>query len=94
MYLKVRTCTRFLHLKAEGLTYFFALRSLDPKLTGWAVTESLTKRRLSLLNEAKSLLGDKNVWTYKGSVFTNINSKHEKIVSQEAFYNLVTELGD
>ena len=35
MYLKVRTCTRFLHLKAEGLTYFFALRSLDPKLIGW-----------------------------------------------------------
>ena len=34
-YLKVRTCTRFLHLKAEGLTYFFALRSLDPKLIGW-----------------------------------------------------------
>ena len=29
--------------------------------TGLAVTESLTKRRLSLLNEAKSLLGDKNV---------------------------------
>ena len=34
VYLKVRTCTRFLHLKAEGLTYFFALRSLDPKLIG------------------------------------------------------------
>ena len=62
--------------------------------TGLAVTESLTKRRLSLLNVAKSLLGDKNVWTYKGTVFTNINSKHEKIVSQEALYNLVTELGD
>ena len=62
--------------------------------TGLAVTESLTKRRLSLLNEAKSLLGDKNVWTYKGTVFTNINSKHEKIVSQEALYKLVTELGD
>ena len=62
--------------------------------TGLAVTESLTKRRLSLLNEAKSLLGDKNVWTYKGTAFTNINSKHEKIVSQEALYNLVTELGD
>ena len=62
--------------------------------TGLAVTESLTKRRLSLLNEAKSLLGDKNVRTYKGTVFTNINSKHEKIVSQEALYNLVTELGD
>ena len=62
--------------------------------TGLAVTESLTKRRLSLLNEAKSLLGDKNVWTYKGTVFTNINSKHEKIVSQEALYNLMTELGD
>ena len=62
--------------------------------TGLAVTESLTKRRLSLLNEAKSLLGDKNVWTYKGTVLTNINSKREKIVSQEALYNLVTELGD
>ena len=62
--------------------------------TGLAVTESLTKRRLSLLNEAKSLLGDKNVWTYNGTVFTIINSKHEKIVSQEALYNLVTEIGD
>ena len=34
VYLKVRTCTRFLHLKAEGLTYYFALRSLDLKLIG------------------------------------------------------------
>ena len=60
--------------------------------TGQAVTESLTKRRLSLLNEAKSLVGDKNVWTYKGTVFTNINSKREKIVSQEALYSLVIKL--
>ena len=62
--------------------------------TGLAVTESLTKRRHLLLNEAKLLPADKNVWTYKGTVFTNIKSKHEKIVSQEALYNLVTELGD
>ena len=46
--------------------------------SGLAVTESLTKRRLSLLNEAKSMFGDKNVWTYNGTVFTNINSKREK----------------
>ena len=34
MHPKVRKCTIFLRLKAEGLTHFFALRSLDPKLIG------------------------------------------------------------
>ena len=44
MHLKVRKCTLFLHLKAEGLTYFFALRSLDPKLIGCtAEVESRTQ---------------------------------------------------
>ena len=57
------------------------------------MTESLTKRRLSLLNEAKLMFGDKNVRTYNGTVLTNINSKCEKIVSQKEFYKLVTELG-
>ena len=57
------------------------------------MTESLTKRRLSLLNEAKSMFGDKKVWTHNGAVFTNINAKREKIVSQEDLYKLVTELG-
>ena len=62
--------------------------------SGLAVTESLTKRRLSLLQEAKSLLGDKNVWSFNGTVFTNINSKREKIVFQEDLYRLVTTIGN
>ena len=57
-------------------------------------TATLTKRRLSLLQEAKSLLGDKNVWSFNGTVFTNINSKREKIVFQEDLYRLVTTIGN
>ena len=53
MYLKVRTCTRFLHLKAEGLTYFFALRSLDPKLIGCIIAVSATKLKLLQVYNAK-----------------------------------------
>ena len=58
--------------------------------TGLSITESLTKRRLDLLVEARSLLGQENVWTYNGSIFTNINSKREKINSQEDMYHIVS----
>ena len=38
----------------------------DPKL---ALTESLTKRRLRLVEQTRESFGFKNVWTLKGSVF-------------------------
>ena len=60
---------------------------------GLAVTEFLTKGRLSLSDEAKSLFGDKNVWTFNGTVYTNFSSKREKIVIQKNLYRLVANIG-
>ena len=58
--------------------------------SGLSITESLTKRRLDLLDETRSFLGQENVWTFNGSIFTNINSKREKIHSQENLYHIVS----
>ena len=58
--------------------------------SGLSITESLTKRRLDLVDETRSFLGQENVWTFNGSIFTNINSKREKIHSQENLYHIVS----
>jgi len=57
--------------------------------SGISVTESLTKRHIKLLSEACSLLGQSNVWTYNGTIFTNLNSKQEAVKSQQELYQLV-----
>lgn len=60
--------------------------------TGMAVTESLTKKRLALMNEAKGLLGEDKVWSYNGSIFCNINTKKVLIKSQKNLYEMVASL--
>ena len=57
--------------------------------SGLSTTESPTKRRLDLLDEARSLLGQENLWTFNGSIFANINSKREKIYFQEDLHHIV-----
>ena len=57
--------------------------------SGLAITESLTKKRLQLLKEAGSLLGQENVWTSNGTIFCNINAKREVIKTQDDLYSLV-----
>jgi len=59
--------------------------------SGLAITESLTKRRLSLLKEAADLLGKENVWSFYGSIYTNLNSKKQLIKNQEELYRIVSE---
>ena len=40
------------------------------KESGFVITESLTKNRMSLLNEGRKTVGSKNIWTLDG-VFTS-----------------------
>lgn len=61
--------------------------------SGLAVTESLTKKRLTLLNEARFLIGQKEVWTFNGSIYCYINSSRELITSQDDLYRLVSKIG-
>ncbi|CAH0558687.1 unnamed protein product [Brassicogethes aeneus] len=46
------------------------------------ICEDLTKIRLDLLNEAKSLLGKTNVWTMDGNILTKIDDKIVKLKNQ------------
>ena len=48
----------------------------DPKL---ALTESLTKRRLRLVEQTRESFGFKNVWTLKGSVFCKFMERKHHI---------------
>ena len=51
---------------------YYSKRSF--KGSGLAITESLTKRRLHLMNEAKSSFGKQHVWSMNGQIFVNINN--------------------
>jgi len=47
----------------------------DPK---YYITESLTKRRLKLVKEAKNVFSLNKIWTMKGNIFCFAgNDKHE-----------------
>ena len=43
--------------------------------TKLSITESLTKRRLRLVEDASKIFGFKNVWTLKGDVFCFFKNK-------------------
>lgn len=49
------------------------------KGSGLTITESLTKRRLDLLNVAKDAFGFKRVWTYEGRIYTFHQNKRQEI---------------
>ena len=60
--------------------------------SGLALTESLTKKRLNLLNEARTLIGQQNVWTLHGMIYCNIDSQKKVIKSQRELYHLISNL--
>ena len=45
------------------------------KGTSFLLTESLTKRRMEVLNEARKQFGNRNVWTSDGEIFTKMEGK-------------------
>lgn len=47
------------------------------------ITEDLTQNRLKLLQDAKSKLGVKNVWSYNGNIFVKVNGSSVKIRNNE-----------
>ena len=58
--------------------------------SGLAITESLTRKRIALLNEARALLGRENVWTWNGIIYCDTGSSKEQIKSQEELYLLIS----
>ena len=44
-----------------------------------SITESLTRYRMSVLNEAREKYGFKNVWTYDGRILYKDNNDGQKI---------------
>ena len=49
------------------------------KNTGMLLTDSLTRRRIGILSEARAKYGMRNVWTTDGEVFTKIENKNVNI---------------
>lgn len=58
------------------------------KGTKMFVAEDLTKTRWKLLKEAKTKLGEKNVRSYNGNVFTYVNNKQIRIRSNADIQNI------
>ena len=58
-------------------TVFRAKRKF--KNSGMLLTDSLTRRRIQILNEARVRYGKMNVWTTDGEIFTKINNKNVNI---------------
>jgi len=52
------------------------------KGTGFSITESLTKRRISLMDDAKEKFGSFNVWSLNGEIYANNNGKKFHIRSR------------
>ena len=51
---------------------------IGPKLS---ITETLTKRRLRLLENARQIFGYKNVWSSKGEIYCFFNNKKQHIIN-------------
>ena len=49
------------------------------KGSGKMITESLTRRRVEMLNEAIKRFGSKNVWSADGEIFTIVNKKKTNV---------------
>nr|XP_018670806.1 uncharacterized protein LOC108950205 [Ciona intestinalis] len=47
------------------------------KGTGMAMTESLTSRRLQIVEKAKASFGFRNVWTANGTIYVTHNNKRK-----------------
>ena len=45
------------------------------KESGFVITESLTKKRMSLLNEGRKTVGSKNIWTLDGHIHVKLDDK-------------------
>ena len=45
----------------------------------------MTTKRVALLNEARVLLGQENVWTWNGTIYCDAGSSKEQIQSQELY---------
>ena len=45
------------------------------KESGFVITESLTKKRMSLLNEGRKTVGSKNIWTLDGRTHVKLDDK-------------------
>ena len=59
--------------------------------TGTSVSESLTKRRLSILKHAQKTFGFRSVWTNQGKIFCNVKEKKIQIKNLDDINRLKNE---
>ena len=65
----------------HGTTFVKKFLKVKKKLKGKniSITESLTRYRMSVLNEAREKYGFKNAWTYDGRILYKDNNDGQKI---------------
>ena len=65
----------------RGTTFMNMFLKVKKKLKGKniSITESLTRYRMSVLNEATEKYGFKNVWTYEGRILYKDSNDGQKI---------------
>ena len=62
------------------------------KSTGLSITESLTKRRLHLLEKAKNAFGFTVTWTMNGIVYAFYNNKRQVIYNEKDIENILKKV--
>ena len=70
---------KFVRRSIQKLVFYHKKNLKFVKVAKLSITESLTIRRLKLLEEARSVFKFKNVWTTKGEVFVNFRGKKHHI---------------
>ena len=70
---------KFVRRSIRNLVFYHKKNLKFIKGAKLSITESLTKRRLKLLEEARSVFKFKNVWTTKCEVFVNFRGKKHHI---------------
>ena len=58
--------------------------------SGLAITESLTRKRIALLNEPRTLSGQENVWIWNGMIYCDTGSSKVQIKSPEELHLLIS----
>ena len=76
---------KFVSYKYRSLVFY---NKSKLKNTGILITESLTKKRLALMNDAVVKVGRKNVFTSDGRIFVTHNNNRIRIINNGDVVNL------
>ena len=72
---------KFVRRNVKNFLYYNKTKLKDQGIKGLGFTESLTKKRLAILEAAKEKFGYRSVGTAEGNIFVYINNERKYISS-------------